>query len=103
MAESISLEETNKIRISLGLKPLTDDTAPADTKEQTAEDNFAKRREQEAKDRERRFVSLIASYTMSLTYHFVIDASKLALQSGYPHRLQYFHLLLLSSLLLGKH
>ena len=33
MEESISLEETNKIRISLGLKPLTDDKAPADNKE----------------------------------------------------------------------
>ncbi|KAH9039699.1 SART-1 family-domain-containing protein [Lactarius hengduanensis] len=33
MEESISLEETNKIRISLGLKPLTDDSAPADDKE----------------------------------------------------------------------
>ncbi|KAF8507921.1 SART-1 family-domain-containing protein [Gautieria morchelliformis] len=54
MAESISLEETNKIRVSLGLKPLTDDSAPADTKDQTAEDNFAKRRERDAQERERR-------------------------------------------------
>jgi U4/U6.U5 tri-snRNP-associated protein 1 len=52
MEESISLEETNKIRISLGLKPLTDDGAPADDKEKQAEDNFAKRREREAKERE---------------------------------------------------
>ncbi|KAH6913094.1 SART-1 family-domain-containing protein [Coprinopsis sp. MPI-PUGE-AT-0042] len=52
MEQSISLEETNKIRISLGLKPLTDDKAPGEDKEKTAEDNYAKRREQEAKDRE---------------------------------------------------
>ena len=48
--ESISLEETNKIRISLGLKPLTVDKT--DTKEQEAENNYAKKREREAKDRE---------------------------------------------------
>jgi hypothetical protein len=52
MMEELSLEETNKIRISLGLKPLTDDKAPAEDKEKQAEDNYAKRREQEAKDRE---------------------------------------------------
>lgn len=56
MAESLSLEETNKIRISLGLKPLTDDSAPSDKKESTAEDNYAKRREDEAKERERKSV-----------------------------------------------
>ena len=52
--ESISLEETNKIRISLGLKPLTDDNAPTDNKEKQAEDNYAKQRQQEAQDREKR-------------------------------------------------
>ncbi|KAG1821687.1 SART-1 family-domain-containing protein [Suillus subaureus] len=52
MEESISLEETNKIRISLGLKPLTDDSAPADDKEKQAEDNYAKQRERQAKERE---------------------------------------------------
>ncbi|KAI9439970.1 SART-1 protein [Lactarius indigo] len=52
MEESISLEETNKIRISLGLKPLTDDSAPADDKEKQAETNYAKQREAEAKQRE---------------------------------------------------
>jgi U4/U6.U5 tri-snRNP-associated protein 1 len=50
--EEISLEETNKIRISLGLKPLTDDSAPADNREKQAEDNYAKRRQLEAKERE---------------------------------------------------
>ncbi|CCM01386.1 uncharacterized protein FIBRA_03437 [Fibroporia radiculosa] len=54
MEESISLEETNKIRISLGLKPLTDDSAPADDKDKQAEDNYARQREKEAKDREAR-------------------------------------------------
>ena len=56
MEESISLEETNKIRISLGLKPLTDDKAPADNREKEAEDNYAKRREQEEKDKEKKSV-----------------------------------------------
>jgi U4/U6.U5 tri-snRNP-associated protein 1 len=57
MEESISLEETNKIRIKLGLKPLTDDSAPADDKDKQAEDNYTKRREQEAKDRESKYIS----------------------------------------------
>ncbi|KAI0749304.1 SART-1 family-domain-containing protein [Daedaleopsis nitida] len=52
MEESISLEETNKIRISLGLKPLTDDKAPATDKEKQAEENYAKQREREAKEKE---------------------------------------------------
>ena len=70
MAESISLEETNKIRISLGLKPLTDDAAPADTKEQTAEDNFTKRRQQEAHVRERKY-DLFTPFFLALTRLFV--------------------------------
>ena len=49
MESSISLEETNKIRISLGLKPLTDDKAPSDSKDKTAEENYARQREEEAK------------------------------------------------------
>ncbi|KAJ7274378.1 SART-1 family-domain-containing protein [Mycena haematopus] len=52
MEESISLEETNKIRISLGLKPLTDDGAPADDREKQAENNYATQREFENKQRE---------------------------------------------------
>ncbi|KAH7884745.1 SART-1 family-domain-containing protein [Phlebopus sp. FC_14] len=52
MEESISLEETNKIRISLGLKPLTDDVAPADDADKRAEDNYARQREREEKERE---------------------------------------------------
>ncbi|KAH9850365.1 SART-1 protein [Lenzites betulinus] len=52
MEESISLEETNKIRISLGLKPLTDDSTPANDKEKQAEDNYTKKREEETKARE---------------------------------------------------
>lgn len=54
--ESISLEETNKIRISLGLKPLggdkTDQTTKTVSKEEEAENNYAKKLEEEAKDRE---------------------------------------------------
>ena len=56
MEESISLEETNKIRISLGLKPLTDDKAPATDNEKTAEENCAKQREKETKERETKYV-----------------------------------------------
>ncbi|KAJ7104143.1 SART-1 family-domain-containing protein [Mycena belliarum] len=52
MEESISLEETNKIRVSLGLKPLTDDGAPADDKDKQAQDNYAKQRDLENKQRE---------------------------------------------------
>jgi U4/U6.U5 tri-snRNP-associated protein 1 len=57
MEESISLEETNAIRIKLGLKPLVDDGTPADDKGKQAEDNYAKRREQEVKDRESKYIS----------------------------------------------
>ncbi|KAI0775208.1 SART-1 protein [Trametes elegans] len=56
MEESISLEETNKIRISLGLKPLTDDSTPANDKEKQAEENYTKQREREAKEREAKAV-----------------------------------------------
>ena len=55
MDEGISLEETNKIRVSLGLKPL-DDSAPADDKEKQAETNYAKQREAESKQREIKYV-----------------------------------------------
>lgn len=58
MEESISLEETNKIRISLGLKPLTDDKAPTLDSEKVAENNYATLREKEAKDREAKYVTL---------------------------------------------
>lgn len=51
MEESISLEETNKIRISLGLKPLTD-AEPKNDAEKQAEDNYSRQREREAKERE---------------------------------------------------
>ncbi|CAE6471821.1 unnamed protein product, partial [Rhizoctonia solani] len=53
MEESISLEETNKIRISLGLKPLTDDKAPSNDKDQEAEQNYAKRKKAEEDDRKK--------------------------------------------------
>jgi U4/U6.U5 tri-snRNP-associated protein 1 len=52
MEESISLEETNKIRISLGLKPLVDDGKGGDDKEKQAEDNYAKQRERETQAKE---------------------------------------------------
>lgn len=56
MEESISLEETNKIRISLGLAPLTEDAAPADDKDKQAEDNYSKARANDAKTREAKYV-----------------------------------------------
>lgn len=46
------MEETNKIRISLGLKPLTEDKAPANDKEQEAEENYKNQREREKKEQE---------------------------------------------------
>lgn len=55
--ESISLEETNQIRIKLGLKPLTDDDAPVDSKEQQAEDNYAKEREKDSQAKETKYPS----------------------------------------------
>jgi len=45
-------EETNKIRISLGLKPLSDGPTPADNAEKQAEDNYANQREKAQKERE---------------------------------------------------
>ncbi|CAO1629903.1 unnamed protein product [Sympodiomycopsis kandeliae] len=64
--DSLSLEETNKLRISLGLKPLTDDSAPAsketkgdadaeerpNDKDAVAQENYRKRREEEARAKE---------------------------------------------------
>ncbi|KAJ4477177.1 SART-1 family-domain-containing protein [Lentinula aciculospora] len=57
MEESISVEETNRIRISIGLEPLTDDSKPADDKDKQAEDNYAKKREREAKERETKVIA----------------------------------------------
>ena len=67
MEESISLEETNKIRISLGLKPLTDDKAPAGDPEQQAESNYAKMRELEAKARESKSAAHFFAISFDLT------------------------------------
>jgi len=65
--ESISLEETNKHRIALGLKPLTDDKAPVDSAEKRAEDNYAKQREKETQDRDKKCVHPFVNLTSSLT------------------------------------
>jgi len=53
MEQSISLEETNEIRVKLGLKPLGANKAPVVDSEKTAESNYAERREKETKERER--------------------------------------------------
>lgn len=42
----------SKIRISLGLKPIAEDAAPVKDADAIAAENYAKRREQEAKDRD---------------------------------------------------
>jgi len=69
--ESISLEETNRLRISLGLKPLTDDKAPVDSAEKRAEDNYAKQREKEAQEKEKKYVNPLSNFITWLTWgHF---------------------------------
>ncbi|KAJ3714263.1 SART-1 family-domain-containing protein [Lentinula raphanica] len=57
MEESISLEETNRIRISIGLKPITEDPEPANDNDRQAEDNYAKEKEREAKERETKAIT----------------------------------------------
>ena len=74
MEESISLEETNKIRVSLGLKPLADDSAPADDKEKQAETNYTKRREEDAKQRETKYVVALLWPIFELIGHSVHQA-----------------------------
>ncbi|KAK4046213.1 hypothetical protein OIV83_006245 [Microbotryomycetes sp. JL201] len=49
--ESLSIEETNKIRISLGLKPLSTD-APAKTEDALAQENYEKQRAAERAEHE---------------------------------------------------
>ncbi len=62
MAESITLEETNAIRIKAGLAPLAPQAAGAAGGEveldpdQVAEENYRKRREEEAKEKMQRWV-----------------------------------------------
>ncbi len=81
MEESISLEETNKIRISLGLKPLTDDKGPATDTEKLAEDNYAKQRERETKDREAKCVFSVFMLSYMLNLLSAVGRSKTALRS----------------------
>jgi hypothetical protein len=84
MEESISLEETNKIRISLGLKPLTDDKAPVLDSEKIAEDNYAKLREQETKKRETQYVADLPIFQCVLwhaLFSFCLGKSRRELRS----------------------
>lgn len=76
MESSISLEETNKIRVSLGLKPLVDDGAPVDIKEKAAEDNYVETREREKA--ERRTKSVLRS-----NISFLAMQHKLTVSSGH--------------------
>ena len=56
MSREEGLEEINKQRIALGLKPLTDDGSLVDSPEKRAEDNYAKQRQKEADEREKKCV-----------------------------------------------
>lgn len=62
MEESISLEETNKIRISLGLAPLVDDEGPADDRDRQAEQNYEEQREAARKAKEAKYAILGSAY-----------------------------------------
>lgn len=73
MESSISLEETNKIRISLGLKPLVDDGAPVDVKQKAAEDNYAETREREKAAKRTRYAPLAFIGTPSLMHVLPTD------------------------------
>lgn len=83
--EELSLEETNKIRISLGLKPLTDDKAPPADKEKEAEQNYTRVREQATKERADRcfLVLLCGSYLDRKTDALVAGRFVTRLQSEY--------------------
>lgn len=52
--DSLTLEETNKVRVSLGLAPIGgDDDGPVEPDEdEVAEANYAQRRENEKKEKE---------------------------------------------------
>ena len=65
--EELSLEETNKIRISLGLKPLTDDKAAPADKEKEAEQNYTRVREQATQERADRCFPLVPTLIGDLT------------------------------------
>ena len=92
--EELSLEETNKIRISLGLKPLTDDKAPPADKEKEAEQNYARVRQQAGKERADRCfpVLLFNSYELMRTSIVLAGRFVTKLQSEYalltPTRMQ---------------
>lgn len=56
-AEEISLEETNKIRASLGLPLLVDDKkTAADNQDEEAEKNYSKVRQKDAKEKADKYV-----------------------------------------------
>ena len=92
--EELSLEETNKIRISLGLKPLTDDKAAPADKEKEAEQNYARVREQAAKERADRSLYVTPTLMRQLTRTTIVLAGRfvIRLQSEYalltPTRMQ---------------
>ncbi|TIC02590.1 hypothetical protein E3Q16_03436 [Wallemia mellicola] len=52
VAESLSLEETNAMRIKIGLKPIQADGPPAEDKEKSAESNYATLKADEQKQRD---------------------------------------------------
>ena len=72
MSREESLDDINKQRIALGLKPLTDDGKLEDSPEKRAEDNYAKQRQKEAEEREKKYVCPLLDLLISLScgiYH----------------------------------
>ena len=61
MSGQESLEEINKQRIALGLKPLTEDAE--ESPEKRAEDNYAKQRQKETQEREKKYVHLPPTFS----------------------------------------
>ncbi|KIM45560.1 hypothetical protein M413DRAFT_24737 [Hebeloma cylindrosporum] len=57
MATKVSLEESNNLRLSLGLKPIVDDAGANNGSDRLAEDNYANKRLEKAKLREAKKIS----------------------------------------------
>ena len=92
------MEETNKIRIKMGLKPLDDGGTPAaDDKDAQAEGNYAKWREDEARGRERKYVwSSYAHMTLLIVFVEPFQANgtadcKVSISVHIPHHKYFYH------------
>ena len=60
--DDVDLEEINKERIALGLKPLTISKTPVESPEKQAESNYSKQREKETQEREKKCVPYSLTY-----------------------------------------